>query len=128
MKAIVIALVTLLLAAPVAAQEEPRGHLEDLRAARLAADGPIVRMNGNTCFVSLAWATRPDTDWYKPRCRPSRPEYRFPWQKVVVAAAGAIIGAGVAGVAFAGADEAIMHVAMWKGAGSGAATAAAVHE
>ena len=114
MKTITIALVALLLAVPAAGQTATTtpeqnaiinaaydaavqdasrlpGSVADLRALRAQQDGPIVHLNGNTCFVSRA-------ESYAPSCWPSRPEWKpphhhVPWRSVTMAGTFAALAA-----------------------------------
>ena len=109
MRTTTIALVSLLLAAPAAGQDAVApgdlisieelaaartlaGSVADLRALRAASDGPVVRLNGMTCFVWRAAS-------YAPSCWPSRPEWKNPIKTrtamvIAVVSASAFIGAG----------------------------------
>ena len=106
MKIIGITIITLLLAVPAAGQDLP-GSVDDLRALRAQSDGPIIKVNGNTCFVSRAQS-------YAPSCWPSRPEHRplhsrIPWGRVATvgffAATGGMFGLGAGAEAIAVASK-----------------------
>ena len=79
---------------PAAAQEAQTlpASADDLRSMRAQQDGPIVKVDGHTCYVSRAWT-------YEPSCWPSRPEWTHPMDTrtamvIGIIAASAFIGAG----------------------------------
>ena len=157
MKTIGITIITLLFAVPAAGQDVATisadaltpaavtlsgvGHLfhtdppppdsvAGLRALRAKQDGPIVKVNGNTCFVSRA-------ESYAPSCWPSRPEYESPVRKAIVI--GAIATAAVIGVLWAqalgapalslpGGKHVAGTAAAFGGVGAGAAVLAATED